>query len=132
MTLRWLAVSGPGVSRMSSWTGPTRRVWVTGITREFAANAPLTVELPEGARVHTVERRDSYQFTVSASSVPTCAGPVYFGDQGIEVCEACGGCICCDFSHVDHSKAEYECLKDDEGVCHLRVHRGRDCQPPLR
>lgn len=56
-----------------------------------------------------------------------CAGPVYFADQGIEVCTTCGGCICCDFSDVDHSKAEYECFTDRDGVCHLRVHEGRTC-----
>jgi hypothetical protein len=71
--------------------------------------------------------------TDAASSTPalvskrTCAGPVYFADQGIEVCVACGGCICCDFANVDHAQAEYECFTDDAGVCHLRAHEGRAC-----
>lgn len=67
--------------------------------------------------------------TIAPTEAPrrTCAGPVYFADQGIEVCTACGGCICCDFADVDHSAAEYECFTDDDGVCHLRAHEGRSC-----
>jgi hypothetical protein len=61
------------------------------------------------------------------SDFPACAGPVYFADQGIEVCATCGGCICCDFVDVDHSTAEYECLTDEDGVCRLRAHEGRPC-----
>lgn len=58
-----------------------------------------------------------------------CPGPVYFADQGIEVCETCGGCICCDFVHVDHSQAEYLCLRvDDDARCCLRAHEGRECK----
>ena len=49
-----------------------------------------------------------------------CAGPVYFGDQGIEVCETCGGCLCCDHDDVDHSDATYRCLTDRNGVCVLK------------
>lgn len=60
----------------------------------------------------------------------TCAGPIYFADQGIEVCSACGGCICCDFAHVDHTTAEYECFTDEEGRCHLVTHAGRECTQP--
>lgn len=44
-----------------------------------------------------------------------CDGYVYFADQGIEVCESCGGCMCCDFPHVDHRTARYRCLLDCEG-----------------
>lgn len=47
---------------------------------------------------------------------PVCEGYVYFADQGIEVCESCGGCTCCDFAHVDHRKARYRCLLDREGA----------------
>lgn len=66
MKLHWLAVSGHGVSRSTTWTIPTRQVWVTGITRAFAAEAPLSVEIPPGARVHDVEpAEESYCFTVS-------------------------------------------------------------------
>ena len=55
-----------------------------------------------------------------------CAGPVYFGDQGIEVCTVCGGCICCDFVHVDHDDAERECVIVN-GRCCLKVHGDRKC-----
>ena len=57
-----------------------------------------------------------------------CDGPVYFADQGIEVCETCGGCICCDAEHIDHSKAEYHCFVGGDGKCHLKAHAGRPCQ----
>lgn len=56
-----------------------------------------------------------------------CAGPIYFGDQGIEVCDTCGGCICCDFIHLDHEDAERECFRDNDGRCALRAHAGRPC-----
>lgn len=45
----------------------------------------------------------------------SCEGYVYFADQGIEVCETCGGCTCCDHVDVDHRKARYRCLLDREG-----------------
>jgi hypothetical protein len=45
----------------------------------------------------------------------SCAGYVYFADQGIEVCETCGGCTCCDHADVDHRRARYRCLLDREG-----------------
>jgi hypothetical protein len=64
----------------------------------------------------------------SSESKKTCAGPIHFADQGIEVCTTCGGCICCDFEHVDHTRAEYECFTDSEGLCHLKVHDGRACK----
>lgn len=64
----------------------------------------------------------------SNGSKQTCVGPVYFADQGIEVCTTCGGCLCCDFEHVDHTQAEYECFTDAEGCCHLRAHEGRACR----
>ena len=63
----------------------------------------------------------------TAPPKPACAGPVYFGDQGIEVCDTCGGCLCCDFAHVDHSGAEYECVKNKAGRCVLRMHEDREC-----
>lgn len=49
----------------------------------------------------------------------SCEGYVYFGDQGIEVCETCGGCTCCDYADVDHRKARYRCWLDREGKCAL-------------
>ena len=57
-----------------------------------------------------------------------CAGPVHFADQGIEVCNTCGGCICCDFNDVNHIHAEYECFKSKEGRCSLKAHSGRPCK----
>ena len=69
--------------------------------------------------------------TIPSAPAPparSCPGPVYFADQGIEVCTACGGCICCDFEDVDHSRAEYECFTDWEGHCHLLAHEGRPCR----
>jgi len=45
----------------------------------------------------------------------TCAGYVAFADQGIEVCETCGGCTCCEYADVDHRGARYRCLLDREG-----------------
>lgn len=65
---------------------------------------------------------------MNVESQRSCMGPIYFADQGIEVCQTCGGCICCDFKDVDHARAEYECFKDDGGVCHLVCHEGRSCQ----
>lgn len=44
-----------------------------------------------------------------------CDGYLYIGDQGIEGCETCGGCTCCDHADVDHRKARYRCLLDYEG-----------------
>lgn len=64
-----------------------------------------------------------------------CAGPIHFGDQGIECCETCGGgCVCCDHSHVDHTGAEYECLVAENSPCALKAHAGRDrcCAVGLR
>jgi hypothetical protein len=46
----------------------------------------------------------------------SCEGYVYFADQGIEVCETCDGCTCCDYADVDHRKARYRCLLDREGT----------------
>lgn len=50
---------------------------------------------------------------------PKCTGPVYFADQGIECCETCGGCICCDHEDVDHGEARYRCLPMRDGRCGL-------------
>lgn len=57
----------------------------------------------------------------------TCPGPVYFLDQGIEFCETCDGCICCDYEHVDHLSAERECVRNVEGRCVLIAHGERPC-----
>lgn len=46
----------------------------------------------------------------------SCEGYVYFGDQGIEVCETCGGCTCCEYAHIDHRGARYRCLFDHAGT----------------
>lgn len=46
-----------------------------------------------------------------------CDGPVYFADQGIAVCETCGGCTCCNGT-VDHRAARHRCLIV-EGKCLL-------------
>ena len=51
----------------------------------------------------------------------SCAGYSYFADQGIEVCETCGGCTCCDHADVDHRKARYRCWFDREGAKCLLV-----------
>lgn len=59
-----------------------------------------------------------------------CEGYVYFGDQGIEVCEECGGCTCCDHAAVDHRNARYRCLIAREGAKCLLVGNARfnhDC-----
>jgi hypothetical protein len=61
----------------------------------------------------------------------SCEGYVYFGDQGIEVCETCGGCTCCDYADVDHRKARYRCWLDREGKeCLLggNTHVNHDCK----
>lgn len=59
----------------------------------------------------------------------SCAGYVYFADQGIEVCESCGGCTCCDFAHVDHRGARYRCWPDRDGACGLVNSRvDHDCE----
>lgn len=57
-----------------------------------------------------------------------CDGPVYFGDQGIEGCLACGGCICCDHADVDHDDAPRLCLRLSDGTCGLTRMRGHDCR----
>ena len=62
---------------------------------------------------------------------PKCAGPVYFADQGIEVCETCGGCICCDHDDKDHAGARYYCWTDGDGECALEGNEhfpGHDCE----
>ncbi len=53
MKFSWLAVSGPGVNRMCTWSGKTKRVYVTGIDAKFAGNAPLSgCEFPATAKLH--------------------------------------------------------------------------------
>jgi hypothetical protein len=69
MKICWLAIRGPGVSRMATWIGETRLV--TGITRDFAANCDCEVELPPGAEVHeTPCDLPGYVFTVSRNWSP--------------------------------------------------------------
>lgn len=66
MKIYWVAVSGPGVSRMAMWQGKTKQIFVTGLTYEFVANAPSSIELPPEAVVHA-ERptgQSFYTFTV--------------------------------------------------------------------
>lgn len=65
----------------------------------------------------------------SMSDRTKCIGPIWFGDHGIESCEACGGdCICCDAAELDHSGAAYECFTSpSDGRCHLKKHAGRSC-----
>lgn len=61
----------------------------------------------------------------------SCEGYVYFGDQGIEVCETCGGCTCCDYADVDHRNARYRCWLDRAGKeCLLggNTHVNHDCK----
>lgn len=48
-----------------------------------------------------------------------CNGYVEFADQGIEVCETCGGCTCCDHVTVDHRNARYRCWIANDGSCAL-------------
>lgn len=59
-----------------------------------------------------------------------CEGYVYFADQGIEVCESCEGCTCCDHKDVDHRGARYRCLLDREGEKCLLVDSklNHDCE----
>lgn len=53
MKIYWVAVSGPGVYRMAMWhQGKTKQIFVTGLTREFVANAPGSIELPPEAVVY--------------------------------------------------------------------------------
>ncbi len=57
---------------MSSWMGATRIVYVTGIDREFADNAPLhDCEFPSSARIHDAppEGEVYFTFTVIAATV---------------------------------------------------------------
>jgi hypothetical protein len=65
-------------------------------------------------------------------SKPTCAGPVYFADQGIEACETCGGCTCCDFEHIDHSAATYRCAFLADGTCWIVGSKLKHTCEPLK
>ena len=68
MRIFWLAIKGPGVSRMTYWNGRTKQVLITGLTREFVDNCPCSVELPEGAEIHAMPcSLDGYVFTVGES-----------------------------------------------------------------
>lgn len=55
MKLSWLYC--PSVERMCTWIGDTKHVVVTGLEGVDIGNAPLSFELPPGARVFDVERR---------------------------------------------------------------------------
>lgn len=57
---------------------------------------------------------------MSDPSQHACDGPVYFADQGIEVCESCGGCTCCEYVNVNHERSRFWCWPGHDGVCHLR------------
>lgn len=71
MKINWVAISGPGVRRLTTWTGKTKRVLVTGIDREFADNCNCQVELPPGAEVHDMPcDLPGYVFTVFESWEP--------------------------------------------------------------
>jgi hypothetical protein len=68
-----------------------------------------------------------------AQAPKKCAGYVYYADQGIEFCEACGGCLCCDVEDVDHADARYRCSRLSDGSCWLAQsehhrERGHDCE----
>jgi hypothetical protein len=52
--ISWVAVSDKraGVSRMTSWTGATRQIVVTGLPAGFAANCASPFRLPDGAEAY--------------------------------------------------------------------------------
>ena len=52
MKVTWVAVRGPGVDRMTTRIGATRKVVITGLSREFVGNCDLSFDLPEGAEIH--------------------------------------------------------------------------------
>ena len=57
MRIDWLAVYDPasGLSRMCTWSGPTRRVVVTGVPISTWANCPLSgFDAPDTAVVHDI------------------------------------------------------------------------------
>ncbi len=60
------------------------------------------------------------------SEKPRCPGPIFEGDQGIEFCETCGGCVCCNET-VDHTVTDRLCVINDDGRCVLKIHSERDC-----
>ena len=79
--LSWLSVHGQGVSRRCTWTGPARRVLITGLSRDFVESCPLVdAELPPGAEVFELsdhddtlaiaQDRDGYVFTVRSDWKP--------------------------------------------------------------
>lgn len=61
--ISWLALWDPdtGCERMCTWDGEARRIVVTGLPPGFAASAPMTFDLPEGAEVHDVPDRPDDQ-----------------------------------------------------------------------
>ncbi len=77
----------------------------------------------EGASLRPLRRWISRRFR-------HCDGPVYFGDQGIEVCESCGDCICCKHDFVNHDRAPRRCLWLTEGCAfaHNKNFPGHVCE----
>jgi hypothetical protein len=90
VTLHRSAWSGRGVSARSRYVG-----------------AKLQYRCPVAVRGWTVDRE----------VMRVCDGPVYLADQGIEVCEACGGCTCCDHADVNHTNARMRCWIGRDGKC---------------
>ncbi len=52
--ISWLAVRGPGVSRMCTWTGPTKQIVITGLNAQFVDECPMSFDLQPGAEAHEV------------------------------------------------------------------------------
>lgn len=68
MKILWVAINGPGVRRMTTWTGKTRRLLVTGIDRQTAEDCSSPLELPQDASVVELQpgetAAEGYVFTV--------------------------------------------------------------------
>lgn len=65
MRITWVGIYGPDVSRMTFSFGPTKKVMITGLTREFVEGCEMTVDLPPGAEVHEMPSDlDGYVFTI--------------------------------------------------------------------
>jgi hypothetical protein len=73
--ISFYSVHGPDIrSRRATWSGPTRRVLITGLTRDFVENCPLIgAELPPEAEIFELSDagdRSGYVFTVRADWKP--------------------------------------------------------------